>query len=146
MKLRIAGVVLAVSLAALLLPGLADSSGRRAITIQFEKDCPELTCEETASSPVGVSTVVTPVDLEGQIFHYTAVETLSSSRGSVTVSLVGILKLDKEPDVTLLNGWVVRGSWNGVALAGGKVQARASRVGDTTVFAGWVRIKPPRAG
>jgi hypothetical protein len=146
MKMRIAGVVLAASLAALLLPGLADSSGRRAITIEFEKDCPELTCEETASSPVGVSTVVTPVDSEGELFHYTAVETFSSPRGSVTVSLVGILKTDKKPQVTFLNGWVVRGSWDGVALAGAKVEARAIRVGDSTVFAGWVRIKPPRAG
>ena len=145
MKMRIAGAVLAASLAALLLPGLADSSGRRAITIEFEKDCPELTCEQTASSPVDVSTVVTPVGLEGAIFHYTAVETFSSARGSVTVSLVGILKLNKEPDVTLLDGWVVRGSWDGVALAGAKVQARAIRVGGT-VFAGWVKIKPPRAG
>ncbi len=146
MKIRIAAAVVASSFAALLLPGLADSSGRRAITIEFEKDCPELTCEQTASSPVDVSTVITPVGLEGEVFHYTAVETLSSARGSVTVSLVGILKLNKEPDVTLLEGWVLRGSWDGVALAGAKVQARAIRVGDTTVFAGWVRIKPPRAG
>ena len=145
MKMRVAVAAIAASLTVLLLPGLADSSGRRAITIEFEKDCPELTCEETASSPVDVSTVVTPVGLEGGIFHYTAVETFSSARGSVTVSLVGILKLDKEPDVTLLNGWVVHGSWDGVALAGAKVQARAIRVGGT-VFAGWVKIKPPRAG
>jgi len=145
MRKRIAAAAIASALAALLVPGLADSSGRRAITIEFEKDCPELTCEETASSPVDVSTVVTPVDVEGEIFHYTTVETFSSPRGSVTVSLVGILKLDKTPQVTLLDGWVVRGSWDGVALAGAKVQARAIRVGGT-VFAGWVRIKPPRAG
>jgi len=145
MKMRVAAAAIAVSLTALLLPGLADSSGRRAITIAFEKDCPELTCEETASSPVDVSTVVTPVDVEGEIFHYTAVETLSSPRGSVTVSLVGILKLDKTPQVTLLDGWVVRGSWDGADLAGAKVQARAIRVGGT-VLAGWIRIKPPRAG
>ena len=145
MKVRVAGAVLALSLTALLLPGLADSSGRRAITIKFEKSCPEYTCEETASSPVDVSTVVTPVDLEGEIFHYTAVETLSSAHGSVTVSLVGILKLDKDPQVTLLTGWVVRGSWKGVELAGAKVQARAIRVGDS-VYRGWVKIQPPRAG
>ena len=145
MRKRIAAAAIASALAALLVPGLADSSGRRAITIEFEKDCPELTCEETASSPVDVSTVVTPVDVEGEIFHYTTVETFSSQRDSVTVSLVGILKLDKTPQVTLLDGWVVRGSWDGVALAGAKVQARAIRVGGT-VFAGWVRIKPPRAG
>lgn len=145
MKMRVAAAATAVSLTALLLPGLADSSGRRAITIAFEKDCPELTCEETASSPVDVSTVVTPVDVEGEIFHYTSVETLSSPRGSVTVSLVGILKLDKTPQVTLLDGWVVRGSWDGADLAGAKVQARAIRV-EGTVFAGWIRIKPPRAG
>jgi hypothetical protein len=144
MRIRLLGTVLVCMLAALLATGAAGSS-KRALVIHFEKDCPELTCDETAASPVDVSTTITPVDFEDGLFHYTAVETLSSSRGSVTVSLVGVLDLEAEPDKTVLSGFVVRGTWNGRDLAGAPVRAKAHRVDpDGTIFAGWVKIKPGR--
>ena len=144
MRIRLLGTVLTCVLAALLATGAAGSS-KRALVIHFEKDCPEFTCEETAASPVDVSTTITPVDFEDGLFHYTAVETLSSSKGSVTVSLVGVLDLEAEPDKTVLSGFVIRGTWNGKDLAGASVRAKAHRVNpDGTIFAGWVKIKPGR--
>jgi hypothetical protein len=138
MRIRLLGTVLACMLAAFLATGAAGSS-KRALVIHFEKECPELTCEETPGSPVEVSTTITPVDFEDGLFHYTAVETLSSSKGSVTVNLVGVLDLEAEPDKTVLSGFVIRGSWDGKDLAGALVRAKATRVSGS-IFAGWVRI------
>ena len=142
MRLRVLATVVVCALGALLATGAAGSS-TRAIVIPFEKDCPEWTCEETPGSPVDVSTTITPVDFEDGLFHYTAVETLSSSTGSVTVSLVGVLDLDAEPDKTVLTGYVLRGSWDGKNLAGASVRAKAHRVfPDRSIFAGSVKITP----
>lgn len=115
------------------------------IVLSFEKDCPILTCEETASSPVDVETVVTPVKLSGLVFHYTAIETFSSASGSVTVSLTGILNLAQDPNTTVLHGTVLEGTWNGVDLDGAQVWAEATRLYGTT-FGGTVRILPASAG
>ena len=96
---------------------------------------------ETPGSPVDVSTTITPVDSEAGLFHYTSVETLSSSKGSVTVSLVGVLYTESAPQETVLTGYVIRGSWNGKNLAGASVRAKAHRVfPDGTIFAGKVTI------
>jgi hypothetical protein len=134
---------LVASLAALGLTTAAEASNGP-VVIGFEKDCPELTCEETAGSPVQVSTVVTPLAFAGGIFHYSATETLSSASGSVTVSLAGILNMNTDPDFTVLHGTVASGSWNGVNLTGAQVHASAIRVAGTT-FAGSVAIMPGSA-
>ncbi len=145
MRNRALGIALVASLSALALAGSAGASSDP-IVIGFEKDCPELTCEETAGSPVDVSTVVTPLAFAGGIFHYSATETLSSASGSVTLNLAGILNLNTDPDFTVLHGTVSSGSWNGVNLAGAQVRASAIRVGGTTVFRGSVAIMPGSAG
>jgi hypothetical protein len=136
---RLTGL-LAACLAGLVLAGPAQAAGKP-ILIGFEKDCPELTCEETDRSPVDVSTVITPISFEAGIFRYTAVETLSSRRGSVTLKLSGFLDTNAEPDFTLLSGTVVSGSWKGRRLDGAPVFAAAYRVSGTT-FAGVVMIVP----
>lgn len=120
--------------------GIAQASNEP-IVISFEKDCPGFTCTETASSPVDVETVITSGWLSGDVFHYTATETLSSGDGSVTVDLVGVLMLARDPDLTVLNGTVTSGSWNGIDLAGARVHASAVRV-TGSIFAGWVQIMP----
>jgi hypothetical protein len=142
MRLRLLGTLLVCALAAVLTTSAA-GSGKRPIVIQFEKDCPEWTCWETPGSPVKVSTTITPVDFEDPLFHYTSVETLSSSRGSVTVSFAGVLDTSTLPQETVLTGYVIRGSWNGKNLAGSSVRARAHRVfADQSIFAGKVTISP----
>lgn len=142
MRLRLFGALLVCALAAVLTTGAAGSS-KRPIVIQFEKDCPEWTCWETPTSPVKVSTTITPVDFEAPLFHYTSVETLSSSKGTVTVSLVGVLDTASVPQETVLTGYVIRGSWNGKNLAGASVRVRAHRVfADQSIFAGKIAISP----
>ena len=144
MKLRVLATVVVCALAALLATG-AVGSPKRAVVIQFEKDCPEWTCEETPGSPVDVSTTITPVDSEAGLFHYTSVETLSSSKGSVTISLVGVLDLNSVPNETLVKGFVIRGTWKGKNLAGSSVSVRAHRVfPDRSIFAGTVTITSGR--
>ncbi len=128
MRIRLLGTALVCMLAAILATGATGSSNRRAVVIQFEKDCPELTCEELPGGPLDISTTVTPVDFEDGLFHYTAVETFSSSKGTVTISFVGVLDLNSEPNETVLKGYVIRGSWGGQNLAGSTVPAEAHRV------------------
>lgn len=145
MKIRLLGTMAACLLAAVLASAATGTSNQRAVVIPFEKDCPELTCEELPGGPIDIATTITPVDFEDGLFHYTAVETFSSAKGSVTISFVGILDLDAEPDVTVLKGYVVRGSWGGQNLAGASVRAKAHRTTpDGHVFAGWVKITPSR--
>ena len=147
MRIRLFGAVLACALATVLTTGAAGSSSKRAVVIQFEKDCPELTCWETPGSPVDVSATIAPVEdgFEAPLFHYTSVETFTSSKGSVTVSLVGVLDTEAEPEETVLKGYVIRGSWNGKNLAGASVRAKAHRVfADRSIFAGRVTITPGR--
>jgi hypothetical protein len=140
MRIRLLGTVLACVLAALLATGAAGSS-KRDLVIQWEKDCPEYTCWETPGSPVEVDATITPVDFEDPLFHYTTVETFSSSKGSVTVSLAGVLDTSTLPQETVLRGYVIRGSWNGKDLAGADARAKAHRVfAGGTIFAGKVII------
>ncbi len=146
MRLRVLGVMLACGLAVVLATGAAGSS-KKAVVIQFEKDCPEWTCWETPGSPVDVSATVAPVEdgFENGLFHYTSVETLSSSKGSVTMSLVGVLDLNSVPNETLVKGFVIRGTWKGKNLAGSSLSVRAHRVfPDRSIFAGTVTITPGR--
>ena len=146
MRLRLLATVVVCALAAVLATGAAGTSNR-AVAITFEKDCPEWTCWETPGSPVRVDTTVTPVPdgFEDPLFHYTAVETFTTSKGSVTVSLVGVLDTSSTPQETLLKGYVIRGFWNGKDLAGASVRAKAHRVfSDGTIFAGRVTITPGR--
>ena len=140
MKQRRVTGLLAACLAGLVLAGTALGAGKP-IVIGFEKDCPELTCTETARSRVDVTTEITPISFEAGIFRYTAVETLSSRRGSVTLNLTGFLDTNAEPDFTVLYGSVTQGSWNGRRLDGAQVFAAARRVSGTT-FAGFVVIVP----
>lgn len=145
MRIRLLGTVLVCALAAVLATGAAGSSSKRAVVITFEKDCPEWTCWETPGSPVEVDTTVTPIPdgFEDPLFHYTAVETFTSSKGSVTVSLVGVLDTSTVPQETVLKGYVVRGTWNGKNLAGADVRAKAHRVFvGQSIFAGKVTIAP----
>lgn len=114
------------------------------IVIHFERDCPILSCTETASSPVAVATEVTPVKASGSVFHYTAIETLSSASGSVTLSMTGILNFAQTPNLTVLNGVVVQGSFNGVELSGARIHANATRLFGTT-FGGSLWIFPSSA-
>ena len=145
MRIRLLGTVLTCMLAAVLATAATGSSNKRAVVIEFEKDCPEWTCEETPGSPVEVSTTITAVDFEDPLFHYTAVETFTSSMGSVTVSLVGVLDQSTLPQETVLKGYVIRGSWGGRNLAGATVRAKAHRVTPGRgIFAGWVKITPSR--
>jgi hypothetical protein len=138
--MRLLGAALACAVTAILATGAAGSS-KRPIVIQFEKDCPEWTCWETPASPVAVETTITPVDFEDPLFHYTSVETLSSPKGSVTISMVGMLDTSTLPQETVLTGYVVRGTWNGKNLAGKSLRVRAHRVfADQSVFAGKVII------
>ena len=144
MRLRVLATVLVCALAAVLATG-ATGSSKRAVVITFEKDCPEWTCWETPGSPVEVDTTVTPVEdgFEAPLFHYTTLETFTSSRGSVTVSLVGVLDTSTLPEETVLKGYVVRGSWNGKNLAGADVRAKAHRVFvGQSIFEGKVTITP----
>lgn len=145
MRTRLFGAVVVCMLAAVLATGAAGSH-RKDVVIKFEKDCPEWTCSETPGSPVAVDTTITPVDLEDPLFHYTSVETLSSSKGSVTISLVGVLDLSTDPNETIVKGFVIRGTWKGQNLAGASVSIRAHRVGgeDSHVFAGTIKITPGR--
>ena len=47
--------------------------------------------------------------------------------------------------MTVLKGYVVRGSWGGQNLAGSSVRAKAHRTtADGHIFAGWVKITPSR--
>ena len=135
---------LAACLATLTLATTAQAAGgKQPLVLPFEKDCPVLTCWETARSPVRVSTEVTPISFENGIFQYTAIETLSSAQGSVTLHLAGFMDTNAEPDYTLLSGTVASGSWNGKRLAGSRVYAAAYRVpGTETTFAGAVVILP----
>jgi hypothetical protein len=143
MKIRLLGAVLACMLAAVLATG-ATGSSKRDLVIYFEKDCPEWTCWETPGSPVEVDATITPVadGFEAPLFHYTTVETFTSSRGSVTVSMAGVLDTSTLPQETVLKGYVIRGSWNGKNLAGASVRAKAHRVFvGQTIFAGKVTIQ-----
>lgn len=115
------------------------------VVIYFEKDCPAFTCTETAASPVDVATTITSGWLSGYVFHYTATETISSAVGSVTLDLAGVLVFPRDPNLTVLDGTVTSGAWNGVDLAGARVHASAVRVTGTT-FAGSVQIMPASAG
>ena len=140
MRIRLLGAVVACMLAATLATGAAGSQ-KRDLVIHFEKDCPEWTCWETPGSPVDVSTTITSVDFEDPLFHYTTVETFTSSAGSVTVSLVGVLDTSSTPQKTVLRGYVIRGTWNGKKLAGSSVRVKAHRVyPDASIFAGRVTI------
>jgi hypothetical protein len=142
MRLRLLAIVAVCALTGFLAAGAAGSSSKRDLVIAFEKDCPEWTCWETPGSPVKVSTTITPVDREGDLFHYTAIETFSSRRGSVTVGLVGVLDLATVPQETVLKGYVIRGTWNGKDLAGASVRAKAHRVFEgQSIFAGRVKIE-----
>lgn len=145
MRIRLLGTVLVCALAAVLATGAAGSSSKRAVVITFEKDCPEWTCWETPGSPVEADTTITPIPdgFEDPLFHYTAVETFTSSKGSVTVSLVGVLDTSTVPQETVLKGYVVRGTWNGKNRAGADVRAKAHRVFvGQSIFAGKVTIAP----
>jgi hypothetical protein len=141
--MRLLSAALACAVAAILATGAAGSS-KRPIVIQFEKDCPEWTCWETPGSPVEVDATITPVadGFEAPLFHYTTVETFTSSKGSVTVSMAGVLDTSTLPEETVLKGYVIRGSWNGKNLAGASVRAKAHRVFvGQTIFAGKVTIQ-----
>jgi hypothetical protein len=141
---RAAGFLAAAAVAAVTLP--ASAAPEAPIVIAFAKDCPGFTCKQTAASPVDVTTVITPLAFTDGVLHYAATETLSSSEsGSVTLSLTGILNFNTDPDFTVLRGTVSGGSWNGVSLAGAQVWGSATRVGETTVFAGSVTILPASA-
>lgn len=144
MRIRLLGALLACMLAAVLASG-ASGSQKRDLVIHFEKECPEWTCWETPGSPVEVDTTITPVPdgFEDPLFHYTAVETFTSAKGSVTVSLVGVLDTATLPQETVLKGYVIRGTWNGKDLAGANVRAKAHRVFvGQSIFAGKVTITP----
>ena len=114
MRIRLLGALLACMIAAALATG-ATGSSKRPLVIQFEKDCPEWTCWETPGSLVDVSATITPVydGFEAPLFHYTSVETFTSSKGSVTVSLAGVLDTEAEPEETVLKGYVIRGYGTG---------------------------------
>jgi hypothetical protein len=127
----------------LLAPGAAFAASSP-IVIEFQKDCPEFTCWETAASPVAVEATITSGWLSGSVFHYTSNETLSSAEGSVTIDFVGVLILDRSPNLTVLSGTVRSGSWSGVDLSGARVHATAIRLFDTT-FGGSVQIMPMTA-
>jgi hypothetical protein len=114
------------------------------IEIAFVKDCPAFTCWETAASPVEVATQITGGRLSGKVFHYTAIETLSSAVGYVTIEFRGALILSRDPNLTVLQGTVASGSWNGLELAGAEVHASAIRLHDTT-FGGSIWILPKTA-
>lgn len=144
MRIRLLGALLACMLVAVLASG-ASGSQKRDLVIHFEKECPEWTCWETPGSPVEVDTTITPVPdgFEDPLFHYTAVETFTSAKGSVTVSLVGVLDTATLPQETVLKGYVIRGTWNGKDLAGANVRAKAHRVFvGQSIFAGKVTITP----
>jgi hypothetical protein len=140
MRTRLFGALVACMLAAVLATG-ATGSSKRPIVIPFEKDCPVMTCWETPGSPVKVSTELAEVEngLENGLFHYTATETLSSSRGTVELSLVGVLDLNVTPNETVVKGYVIRGTWDGRNLAGSSVSVKARRVSGS-IFAGRVTI------
>jgi len=145
MRIRLLGTMAACMLAAVLASAATGTSNQRAVVIPFEKDCPEWTCTETPGSPVEVETTLAQVDFEAGLFHYTAYETLSSAKGSITMSLVGVLDLNSEPNVTVLKGYVIRGTWNGRNLAGATVRGKAHRVTPGIgIFEGWVKITPSR--
>jgi|SRR5215207_1270106 len=144
MRHRAVAVVVVSALAAPALAGPAQAS-REPIMIGFEKDCPELTCEETSNSPVDVSTSITPVAFGGEVLHYNASETVSSAAGSLTLSLTGVLNLNTDPDLTVVHGTVVSGSWNGVDVGGARIHVSAVRVGSSTVFRGTITILPGSA-
>lgn len=137
--------LLLATLVLALAPAGAVRASSSPVVIDFEKSCPAFTCEETAASPVDVATAITSGWLSGSVFHYTATETLSSANGSVTLDLVGVLVLNRVPNLTVLHGTVTSGSWDGVDLAGAEVYASAVRVGGST-FAGFVQIMPASAG
>ena len=126
------------------LAGPAQASNQP-IAIDFEKDCPEFTCEETSGSPVDVSTVLTVESFAGGVLHYTAAETVSSAAGSLTMRLVGMLNLNADPDLTIVHGTVERGSWNGVELSGANLHVSAVRVGGS-VFRGTITVLPGSTG
>jgi hypothetical protein len=143
MRIRLLGAVLACMLAAVLATG-ATGSSKRPLVIHFEKDCPEWTCWETPGSPVEVDATIIPVadGFEAPLFHYTTVETFTSSKGSLTVSMAGVLDTSTLPQETVLKGYVIRGSWNGKNLAGAEVRAKAHRVfAGQSIFAGKVTIQ-----
>ena len=79
------------------------------------------------------------------MLHYTASETISSGAGSLTMSLAGILNLNAEPDLTIVHGSVVAGSWNGVDLSGAQLEVSAVRLHDS-VFGGTITILPASRG
>jgi hypothetical protein len=145
MRIRLLGALVVCMLAAVLTTGAAGSH-KRDVVIKFSKECPEYTCWETPGSPVEVDTTIVPVDFEDPLFHYTSVETLTSAKGSVTISLVGVLDLSADPNETVVKGFVVRGTWKGQNLAGASVYVTAHRVGgdDSHVFAGTIKITPGR--
>jgi hypothetical protein len=137
-------VVLALGLA----PPAA--SANEPVKLRFQKNCPVLECTGSLVSPSGMpilnsslSTVLTPVWGGGDVFQYSAVETVASPEGTIRMRLLGILDSSFEPDVTWVIGTVESGSWRGRQLAGAAIAVQATRTFANT-FRGVIRVWPAR--
>jgi len=146
--------VLAAVLSAVALVGAAPqaANAHRSIRLRFEKQCLGVTCTGTLITAPGrpipgttVSATLSPLWVESGVIGFTAIETISSSRGSFTMNHLGVADQKVDPSAIHVLGAVVTGSWDGVPLAGGLVHIRASGIQPSTVR-GTVRIEPPSDG
>jgi hypothetical protein len=145
---RLFGAAAAV-LAFALIPNAAAAHGR--VSLNFQKDCPELTCTGTLVSPAGkpirgssVSSELQPIWFSGADWlHYSSVETISSRDGTFTMRQLGIVNYGIDPNVTYLIGTVESGSWRGRELSGASITSEATRAFATT-FRGVIHLRPAR--
>ena len=149
MRIRaLTALAAAVLVAAVAAP--ATATAREKLKLDFQKDCPELTCTgtllERSGTPIRasfLSTTATPLWFSGDVLGYSAVETITRGESTFTMNLVGTMDYNVDPTVTQVLGSVVSGSWLGRPLVGALVQGSAERVFGTT-FQGLLVISPQR--
>ena len=138
MRIRALPAIAVAIVALAAMPAMA--SAKEKYKLDFQKDCPELTCTgtllERSGTPIRtsfVNTTATPLWFSADVLGYSAVETITRGDSTFTMNLVGIFDYNAEPDVTQVLGSVVSGSWLGRPLTGALVQGSAERVFGTTL-------------
>jgi hypothetical protein len=129
----------------------ATASATKKLKLDFQKDCPELTCTgtllERSGKPIRasfVSTTLTPLWFSADVLGYSAVETIAQGDSTFTMNLVGTMDYNAEPDITRVLGSVVSGTWRGRPLSGALVQGSARRLFGTTLRGALVIVPPAK--
>lgn len=123
------------------------------IELRFQKDCPVLTCDGWLVAANGTQIAGTATHDEipfsslrfsDNVLHYSLTGSMTGPGSSITIAADGILNYNISPNLTVLDGTVTSGTWDGRALGGARIHIVAERLSgyDGHTFGGTLTILP----